>query len=200
MANQIIIDIGAVANDGTGDPLRTAFNYVNDNFSNVWATGVVTSNINFSNNSILTVNTNGNLYLAPNGIGKVVANVDIVPNGNNIQSLGSSTKQWNTVYTRYLTVNEDITVAGNLTVAGDIIEMGNITTPTGNITAGNVLTNGVTVSHVYATGNIPSASGVGPGARAFVSDADIITWGNLYVGGSGNTVPVWSNGTNWYIG
>jgi hypothetical protein len=80
MANQIIIDIGAVANDGTGDPLRTAFGYVNNNFSNVWASGVTTSNIQFDGNKILTTNTNGNLVLAPNGIGKVQANVDIVPN------------------------------------------------------------------------------------------------------------------------
>ena len=32
MAKQVI-DIGSVANDGTGDPLRTAFDKVNDNFT-----------------------------------------------------------------------------------------------------------------------------------------------------------------------
>jgi len=142
MANQIIIDIGAVANDGTGDPLRTAFNYVNDNFSNVWASGVANSNIGFSGNKILTTNTNGNLILAPNGIGKVQSNVDIRPNANNTLSLGTSDLRWNSVYTQNLDVGgnvsfNNVTVGGNLTVQGNIIQVGNIVTETLTIQLGN---------------------------------------------------------------
>ena len=128
MANQIIIDIGAVANDGTGDPLRTAFGYVNDNFSNIWATGVANSNVSFDGNKILTVNTNGNLVLAPNGTGKVVANVDIVPNTANTRNLGALNNRWSTVYSQYINASSDVTIGGNLTVAGNVIEMGNIVT------------------------------------------------------------------------
>jgi hypothetical protein len=142
MANQIIIDIGAVANDGTGDPLRTAFNYVNNNFSNVWATGVANSNITFSGNRILTTNVNGNLVLAPNGIGKVQANVDIIPNANNTLSLGSLALKWNTVYAQNLDVGgnvtfADLTVNGNLTVVGNTIQIGNIVTDTKTIQLAN---------------------------------------------------------------
>ena len=36
MAQQII-GIGASANDGTGDPLRTAFDKVNDNFTEAYS-------------------------------------------------------------------------------------------------------------------------------------------------------------------
>jgi len=36
---QYTIDIGAAANDGTGDPLRTAFNEVNLNFDQVFNAG-----------------------------------------------------------------------------------------------------------------------------------------------------------------
>jgi hypothetical protein len=36
MAKQVI-NIGIVANDGTGDPLRTAFDKINDNFDEVYA-------------------------------------------------------------------------------------------------------------------------------------------------------------------
>lgn len=36
---QEIINIGAVPNDGEGDPLRTAFQKVNNNFANLFATG-----------------------------------------------------------------------------------------------------------------------------------------------------------------
>ena len=68
----IVINIGALPNDGTGDPLRTAFNDVNLNFANVFAYGPVLSNIQIANNTILTTNTNGNLILNPNGIGVVL--------------------------------------------------------------------------------------------------------------------------------
>ena len=46
MANtpQQVIDVGAVANDGTGDSLRQAFIEVNDNFANIWAVGPVSTN------------------------------------------------------------------------------------------------------------------------------------------------------------
>lgn len=36
--NQEYINIGATANDGTGDPLRTAFEKINNNFSNLFYT------------------------------------------------------------------------------------------------------------------------------------------------------------------
>jgi len=117
MANQITINIGATANDGTGDPLRTAFNDVNLNFSNVWNTGLPGSNIQFSDNRILTTNTNANLVLAPNGIGVVQANVDILPSINRGQSLGSSAKKWNTLNAYYVNADvANIASFGNLTI------------------------------------------------------------------------------------
>lgn len=36
--SQEIINVGAVANDGTGDPLRTAFTKINNNFTNLFST------------------------------------------------------------------------------------------------------------------------------------------------------------------
>lgn len=39
MAQLQIINIGAAPNDGEGDPLRTAFSKVNNNFANLWSTG-----------------------------------------------------------------------------------------------------------------------------------------------------------------
>ena len=142
MANQITIDIGAAANDGTGDPLRTAFNYVNNNFSNVWNTGLPNSNVQFSDNRILTVNTNANLVLAPNGIAKVVSNVSILPNMSNVHSVGSEDRRWNTIYAQYLNISNDITfnnvtVDGNLTVQGNTIQIGNIVTDTKTIQLAN---------------------------------------------------------------
>ena len=55
--SQIIINTGNIANDGTGDPLRTAFNDVNNNFTQVFNAGPVGSNIAIANNTIQTTNT-----------------------------------------------------------------------------------------------------------------------------------------------
>lgn len=91
------INIGAVANDGTGDPIRAAFQTVNENFSFVQgglfagteltiinALSIVSQTIStptFSANNIVgnTVTSNGNLYVSQNGA-YIVGNVNIVGN------------------------------------------------------------------------------------------------------------------------
>lgn len=175
MANQLTINIGTTANDGTGDPLRTAFNEVNLNFSNVWATGLPNSNVQFSNNRILTTVTNANLILAPNGTGKVASNVDIVPNTNNAFNLGGLTRRWSTVYSQYidtnsLTIAGDLSVGGNLTVTGNIIEMGNIVT--------DALT--LQLANTANTANAANGAGITVGANdaiaTFLFDSGNNTW------------------------
>jgi hypothetical protein len=219
MANQIIIDIGAVANDGTGDPLRTAFGYVNNNFSNIWASGVANSNIQFDGNRILTTNTNGNLVLSPNGIGKVQSNVDIVPNANNALSLGSLTRQWNTVYAQNLAVGgnvefNDLTVDGNLTVTGNIIQIGNIVTDSKTIqlantagTAGAANGSGITVgandniaTMLYSSTSNTWVMNVGANITGNVTAPYFIGNGSLLTGissyGNANVAAYLASGTN----
>jgi hypothetical protein len=112
-----------------GESLNAAFNSVNINFDQVFAAGPVLSNIAIADNTIRTLNTNGNLSLVPNGIGSVVANASIIPNTANIRNLGSSTNRWATTYTQY------INVSGGANING-----GTIST-TGNVTAGNLIAN-----------------------------------------------------------
>lgn len=119
---QYVINIGAMPNDGTGDPLRTAFNETNLNFDQIFAAGPVLSNVRIANNSILTQNTNGNLVLAPNGIGVVQSNQHIIPNIGNVRNLGSPDRRWATIYTQYANIvtatieNANIANVGNLTI------------------------------------------------------------------------------------
>ena len=47
---------------------------------------------------------------------------------------------------------------------------------------------------------LPAAATAGAGARAFVSDATLTTFATFPIGGGANGVPVYSDGTNWYIG
>lgn len=71
MAQQVI-NIGGTANDGTGDPLRTAFTKANQNFAELYAKGAAGSNLDLSDNKIEATNSNGNVELLPNGAGRVV--------------------------------------------------------------------------------------------------------------------------------
>lgn len=47
---------------------------------------------------------------------------------------------------------------------------------------------------------LPSAATAGVGARAFVSDATVATFGSAYASGGTNKVPVYSDGSAWHIG
>ena len=51
MAEQQIINIGTLPNDGEGDPLRVAFGKINNNFSNLFATAVSTSTASTTGNT-----------------------------------------------------------------------------------------------------------------------------------------------------
>ena len=120
-AGQEIINTGTAPDDGTGSPLRTAFTDTNVNFDQIFAAGPVGSNIRIVNNTISTVNTNGNLVLNPNGIGNVVANAHVIPDTANIRNLGSQAQRFATVYTQYLDVNQftNLTIStANLHILG----------------------------------------------------------------------------------
>lgn len=153
--SQYTINIGAIPNDGTGDPLRTAFNETNLNFNQIFAAGPVLSNVQIANNTILTTNTNGNLVLAPNGTAVVQSNVSIVPNSANIRNLGSASRRWATVYTQYLNVSSGTSVNGNLTVDGNLIVMGNV------VNMGNIVTDTLTIQLANTAANASSANGAG---------------------------------------
>ena len=65
----------------------------------------------------------------------------------------------------------------------------------------NVIVNSYTVgTTVYTVATLPSAVTSGAGTRTFVSDSSTTTFNATVAGGGTNTVPVFSNGTNWKVG
>jgi hypothetical protein len=78
--------------------------------------------------------------------------------------------------------------------SGDKIVVRFMTKTLGNTVGSYVKTTPVTVT------NLPSASSVGAGSRAFVTDATATTFASTVSGGGANSVPVYSDGTNWKIG
>jgi len=175
---QQIINIGTLPNDGTGDPLRTAFNDTNLNFDQVFAAGPVGSNIQMVSNTIKTTNTNGNLVLAPNGTGMVKSNVNIVPDQTHVRNLGAPTLRWNTIYSYNYSGNGSgltgIVASANIGTASKLINEFsevNIPDPSGSIYAnvnsvnitvttpdGFLVDGNVTVNGAIALPNTPSGA------------------------------------------
>jgi hypothetical protein len=69
------INIGSSANDGTGDPLRTAFDKINDNFIELYGAdndiNTLDANMDVNNYAITTGVTNGDVTITPNGTGSI---------------------------------------------------------------------------------------------------------------------------------
>ena len=58
----------------------------------------------------------------------------------------------------------------------------------------------ITGSTIYTVANLPAPAVVGAGIRTFVSDSSVTTFNATVTAGGTNTVPVFSNGTNWKVG
>ena len=100
MAQQII-NTGAVANDGTGESLRAAFDAVNNNFSQIWASGPVNTEVVIRGNIVTVLGYNNNLTISGNGIGNIQANSSMVPAQDGVYDLGAVNRRFNSVHGQY---------------------------------------------------------------------------------------------------
>ena len=160
---QQIIDVGANANDGTGEPLREAFTAVNDNFTEIYTAGPVGSQVKISGNVVTTTVTNLGLTLAGNGIGNIQANSTIVPGTSGVYDIGAPNRTFQYIYGDYLVGNGALITglsAGSTIVNGN----SNVTvTANGNITVGVTGTSNVAVftpTGLNVTGVISATGGV----------------------------------------
>jgi len=67
-----VINIGIVANDGTGDSIRIAGQKINNNFEELYAETAVDSYISFDGNNIISNASNADINIVPAGTGSVV--------------------------------------------------------------------------------------------------------------------------------
>lgn len=154
MAKQTV-NIGATPNDGTGDPIRDAFDKVNDNFDEVYSSYVATGQITVGNtttNSVVsntggfitstntTVNTSATVNTSIIRIGNSTANAFV--NSTVISIVGSSVLGTATVNTISISVGNSVVnssltqntlvinagaVIGNFTVNTTVMQLGNST-------------------------------------------------------------------------
>ena len=105
------INIGSSANDGTGDPLRTAFDKINDNFVELYGSdndiNTLDANLDVNTFAITTGVTNGDVTITPNGTGSIkLGAMKFV--GTTMSSDDSS----------QITIAENIQTTGTLNVSG----------------------------------------------------------------------------------
>lgn len=154
-ANLDLVSIGNAANDGSGDPLRTAFAKVNNNFSNIYANGKFQANVvdsKISPGYSWPDAPRSGMYHS--GIGTVGIAVD-GQDGLVIRNTGS------------ITFNGTSLIGGGLGLARRFVAVGNSSTiPTATSATFNILTN----ANTFAIGTV--YTNVASRVRLYVSDAD----------------------------
>jgi hypothetical protein len=122
MARQAI-NIGSSANDGTGDPLRTAFDKINDNFVELYGTdndiNTLDANLDVSTHAITTGVTNGDITITPNGTGSIKLG-SMKFNGTTLSSDDST----------IININEGLVVDGTANISGATTLGGTLTVAT----------------------------------------------------------------------
>ena len=110
MARQTI-NIGSTANDGTGDPLRTAFDKINDNFAELYGTdgdsNTLAGNLDINGWNIVSTRSNEDIRILPAGTGGVIASAVRIA-GTTISSDDST----------QITIAENVQTTGTLNVDG----------------------------------------------------------------------------------
>jgi len=140
------IEVGTSANDGTGDPLRTAFTKINDNFIELYGgdndINTLDANLDVNNFAITTGVTNGHITVTPNGTGNINLG-SITINGSQISSNDST----------QITLADNIQTTGTLNVAG-------ATTVDGALSSGTslALATGATVTGIADEDDMTSNS------------------------------------------
>jgi hypothetical protein len=187
---QEIINIGAVANDGAGDPLRTAFTKTNNNFSQLFAAGGVsgisngTSNINILNSGAILMSPQGTanvITVTATGAtvtGTLIGNATISSVGNVVAGqffIGNGSQLTGVVSTAAAALITGNTLSSNV-LTSSLTTVGTLGTlsVTGNVRGGNLVTTGA----VVASGDI---SGSDFNAGSNVNASGNVTGGNLVV-------------------
>jgi hypothetical protein len=140
------INIGSSANDGTGDPLRTAFDKINDNFVELYGSdndiNTLDANLDVNTFAITTGVTNGDITVTPNGTGSIkLGAMKFV--GTTLSSDDST----------IININEGLVVDGTANISG-------ATTLSGTLSVGTslALATGATVTGILDEDNMSSDS------------------------------------------
>jgi len=165
------IGIGTTANDGTGDPLRDAFDKVNDNFDEVYSAFTFASNNATVANNVLignsTVNSvaNSTTVSISNSTSEVTTTSGSILVGNStVNSIANSSTIVVSNSTSSITVSEGTIAVGNSTV---------------NTTANSSLVNATSVTVNSNTGLTLGTSDTSANGFTYLPNGLIIQYGSV---------------------
>ena len=132
---QEVINIGAIADDGTGDTIRGAGIKINNNFTELYADPLVATTLGFLENEISSTASNADIVLKPSGTGAVLfpairindnniegtrSNEDLILRANGsgslvVDGIGISGTTITAIDSSIVNINENLNVDGTLT-------------------------------------------------------------------------------------
>jgi hypothetical protein len=196
--NNLFVEIGT----GYGTANQSAWQFGLDGTlaapGAISAPSLVTNNIRSDDSSFVNIEDGVNVTGDIDASGNITSNY-FIGNGSQLSLINAATADilntngLSTVF--YPTFVEDRNNEQILRADVDL----SYRTDTNTLTVGNLV-----ISESVVTTPVPFAN-LTPvaGARAFVNNANLVAAGNFGANisdGGSNTVPVWSDGTNWYIG
>ena len=225
---QSFVNLGGQPNDGTGDSIRDAFSKINNNFVEVYA-GLTTAqsvvnSATYVANQVATIQNfsttianfsatqalfQGDLQSLSNTFSPSQSTISALATSsttafNNISALAtSSTTAFNNISalaTSSTTAFNNIGTLSSLISTATTSTLWNGTWTMSVDTLGTVTAYGPIKTIVTTATSLPSAVSAGMGARAFITDATTTTFNDAVVGSGTYMMPVFSNGTDWFIG
>ena len=201
-------DTWAILNP-VGNSGAVQFNW-QGSFSNQAGTpGDTYSTIQFDSNGMATINGTTAYQQRVDNTPYIIINTPRVEStdygilaGPAITAVGYD-DNYNTPRSAYFSVQDQ----SNVTQQWDFGILGNgsnnfsIRNNTANTIPFIINTDGITINIPVSYADISTSPPAG--GRTIINDANLIAsgnFGNQVSGGGSNTVPIWSNGTNWYIG
>ena len=174
-----VINVGVLPNDGTGDPLRIAFDKINNNFASIplLNQGGPNGAIQFNNNGLSGGIANLVLDLPTNTLR---VNTDIVPITGNVVDIGSDSKRianiWlsktNSFHIGGVSLSENANIVSFYPTANNL--------QTADLQVGNIYATGdlIAIGNVTSTGNISINGGIGLNGGITVNSANLTTTTN----------------------
>jgi hypothetical protein len=152
------------------------------------------SNTNSSNTALGTYALASNVGGSDNiGIGRETAN--FIADG--VTTLTTPTQS---IYIGNFIRGNTVSETNAIAIGHNARSLGSNTTVIGTSSTTQTKVFGVIQSTTYTVATLPSASTVGVGARAFVTDASSPVFGAAVAGGGAVPVPVYSTGSAWFVG
>ena len=159
---QELINLGALADDGTGDTIRATGIKINNNFTELYALPFAQTQLGFVENEISSTQSNADIVLKPSGTGAILfpairindnniegtrTNEDLILRANGSGSLvvggiGIAGTSITALDSSFVNINEDLIVDGTLTTTGNVTVSGTVGSSTGSGIGTITLANG----------------------------------------------------------